>query len=527
MAVMFFNNGTALGEEAGWGGYTGRNNYVVRYDFMTGAQGASKVTIYLNTIWNRGSSGDQSFGFKLSTGAYDFCNARNIPPDSNTAPLVYSSQTGYSCMLSANDLNLLPNTKYYIFVYIVSSGAEYYTAWNCTAPVISVSGQYTPPVSSVSSVSASVSTGGNVTIVMNRAGNVYHKAVFSYAGSTISESEMFTDTLSHYCPRSWLGRNTTAKYITVDVTVNSYSDALCSTFAGSVSTQFILNADRDMHPVFYAEALYVTAVNTGTLISGFVSGISKARVSFNPNLINLTNCVGAGIEKYSVSIGGKTYESETSDVVTDVIGNDAALVCTVTDERGFSHSVTVPLTVLPYVAPSLTELGAVRCDADGDQNEDGIYFKVKFTATCSQSGGNSCTVSVAVKPSGGSYSEESILTGYENGVWSDAWAVPTILGGDLAGDSMTVRFTVTDAAGASSVYTVPVYRLQWAMKFNADGTAVGFGMAPETSDALQIPDHWRLYGGIPVLSPAVYGTAAPETAVSSPVEGQIYLRTET
>ncbi|MDO4982734.1 MAG: hypothetical protein Q4E35_04160 [Eubacteriales bacterium] len=524
MGAMFFQNGIALGADAGWGGYTGNNNYVVRYDFTTGAQGASRVAIWLDMIWNRRGDGNQTFGFKLSTGEYDFCNARGVTPDSNTALLEYSPQTGYGCVLYATDLNLTPNTRYYLFVYVISSGTEYYTGWNCVDPAFAVEGSYTPPVSTVSSISPSVSTGGNVTIVMNRAGNVYHKAVFSYQSSTLAISAPFADTLTYNCPRAWLNRNTAAKSITVDVTVTSYSDAACTAFAGSVSAQFTLSADRDMHPVFYAEALNVTAVNSGSAISGFVSGVSRARVSFLTGLISLTDCAGAGIEKYSVSMAGKTYDSETPDILTDVINIDTALVCTVTDTRGMSHSVSVTLTVSPYVAPSLTELGALRCSADGSENESGAYFKVKFRASCSQTGGNTCTVTVAAKPSGGSYGNETVLSGYENGVWSDRWSTPAIIGGTLTGDSVTVRFTVTDAVGASSVYTVPMYRLQWAMKFNSSGTAVGFGMAPDAQNALQIPDHWRLYGGIPVLSPSAYGTAAPETAVSSPVEGQIYLR---
>ena len=133
-------------------------------------------------------------------------------------------------------------------------------------------------------------------------------------------------------------------------------------------------------------------------------------------------------------------------------------------------------------------------------------------------------MSANIKSSGGGYGVERALPGFENGVWSDEWASPAILGGALSGDSFTVRLTVTDTVGGSSTYTLPLYRLRWAMKFNANGTAVGFGMEPGGSDCLQVPNHWHLYGGIPVLSPLAYGAAAPGSAVSNPVEGQIYLR---
>lgn len=524
MGVMFFQNGAALGTNTGLGGFTGSSNYVVRYDFVTGARGASGVTVGLNTIWNRQGSGNQTFGFRISTGEYDYCNIRAVTPDSNTAYMEYSAQNGYSCTLSAVNLNLLPDTRYYMFVYVTSSGTEYYTGWNCIDPLITLEGSYIPPVSTVISISSSVYTEGTVTVVMDRAGNVYHKAIFSYQNSTLAISDAFAEMLSYVCPRSWLSADTSAKSITVDVRVESFSNAACTVLTGSVRAQFTLNADRDMHPVFGVEALSLTPLNTPSAISGFFSGISRVRVVFNTALISLSSCAGAGIKEYSVRLGGKTYRSESIQVVTDVINADAALVCTVTDERGLSHSVNVSVTVLPYVAPSLAGLGAVRCDSDGVQNEDGTYYKVKFNVSCSLTGSSACTVSTAVRSLSGSYSGETVLSGYENGVWSDEWNTPRILGGNLTEDSITVRFTVTDLTGTSSVYTVPMYRLKWAMKFNSSGTAVGFGMAPDTSNALQLPNHWRLYSGIPVLSPSAYGSSAPEAAVSSPVEGQIYLR---
>ena len=63
---------------------------------------------------------------------------------------------------------------------------------------------------------------------------------------------------------------------------------------------------------------------------------------------------------------------------------------------------------------------------------------------------------------------------------------------------------------------------QWAMKFNAAGTAVGFGMAPTVQDAVQLPDTWKLYAGALVLSENSYGTQTPELAVSEAAEGQLY-----
>ena len=528
MGVMFYQNGAAIGTTAGWGGFTGNNNYVVRYDFMTGAEGASQVAVVLNNIFYGHSAGTQTFGFRISADPVQWCSARGFAPDSNNAALVYSSSAGYGCTLWAQGLNLLPNTVYYLFVYVTSSGAEYYTGWNCVNPQIVTGGSYERAASTISSVSQSVTTLGAVSVLMNRAGSNFHKATFSYGNELLAVSDAFTTSLSYTCPRSWLSKNTAAKSLTVNVSVQSYSDAGCTNPVGSPDTgSFTLTADKEMHPVFYREAVTISAVNANPNLSQFVSNISKARVVFDPSLIDISACAGAEISRYRISSGGNEKTSASPTLLSDVITSDGVIVCTVTDSRGCEYSLSVTVSVQPYVAPSLTALAAVRCGSSGTEAEEGAYYKVRFSAACSALTGNACSVSAAIKGSGGDYGAETSLPGFENGVWSDEWGSPAILGGTLSGDSFTVRFTVTDTVGGSSTYTLPLYRLHWAMKFNSNGTAVGFGMEPTGQECLQLPNHWRLYGGIPVLSPLAYGTAAPALAVSNPVEGQVYLRINT
>ncbi len=525
MGVMFYQNGAAIGTTAGWGGFTGNNNYVVRYDFVTGAEGASQVAIVLNNIFYGHGAGTQTFGFRISTDPVQWCSTRGFAPDSNTAPMVYSSAAGYGCTLWAQGLNLLPNTAYYIFVYVTSSGAEYYTGWNCVSPQIVCGGSYARAASTISSVSGSVVTGGAVSVLMNRAGSNFHRAVFSYGNEFLASSEAFTTSLSFPCPRSWLAKNTGTKSISVDVSVQSYADAECTDPVGEeAEASFILSADKDMHPVFYREALMVSAVNSSPNLSQFVSNISRARVVFNPNLIDTSTCAGATVSNYKINCGGNEKTSSSPSLLSDVLTSDGTILCTVTDSRGCEYSLSMNIELQPYVAPSLTSLAASRCDSAGTESESGEYYKLRFTALCSPLTGNVCAVSASIKPSGGSYGAEEALPDFENGIWSDEWTNPVILGGTLTGDSFTVRLTVSDTVGGSSTYTLPLYRLRWTMKFNGTGTAVGFGLEPGEENCLQIPNHWHLYGGIPVLSPLAYGTAAPASAVSDPVEGQIYLR---
>ena len=75
MGVIFFQNGVSLGASAGWGGYTGGNNYVVRYDFTTPADGADAVTLTLSGIDCGHGAGTQGFGCKLGTSPAAWANA--------------------------------------------------------------------------------------------------------------------------------------------------------------------------------------------------------------------------------------------------------------------------------------------------------------------------------------------------------------------------------------------------------------------------------------------------------------------
>lgn len=527
MGVNFFQNGVSIGASAGWGGYTGSNNYVVRYDFTTAAAGGSSVSVTLGGIYYGNSAGTQGFGFKLSTSGAAWANARAETPDSGLGYMQYSASSGYGCTMSASGLNLAPYTTYYIFIYVATGGAEYYTGWNCTAPQITVTGEYTPPASSISSVSAKVSTQSAVSIIMNRAGGLWHKAEFYHGGEKLTTSAPFAAALSHICPRTWMQKAPTATSMEISVLVQSYTDEACSTPTGAPATaSFTLTADEDMRPDFALSALTISPVNSGVVgINSFISGVSCAQVQFDPEKIDLSACAGAAIAQYSVSVNGERTSSTSGTVQTGVLAADCELVCTVKDTRGRESSVTKAISVLPYVAPSLNNIKAERCTADGESAAQGAYIRLSAVLSYTTLGGrNSATVKACIQPTGAAAGEQITLTAFTSGVWSDEWVTPTLLGGELTGDGYTLKLYVKDMVGQEREYRVQIYHQQWAMKFNATGTAVGFGMSPTAENAVQLPDTWRLYAGRLVLGESAYGVADPAQAVQNAVEGQLYFK---
>ena len=528
MAALFFQNGVSIGSSAGWCGYTGNNNYVVRYQFSTPAQGASAVSIALSGIYYGSGASSQGFGFKVSTSSVAYANARNTTPDSNYGVMNYSSDSGYGCIMSAEGLNLTPNTVYYLFVFVATAGMEYYSGWNCVNPSIVCYGAYTPPQGAISSITAQVNTQSPVSLIVNGSPCPWHKATFTHEGKMLGVSEAFAASLSHICPREWMSADTKAQTIEVDVSVQGYSDSACQKpYGGSMSGSFLLKADSAMRPIVPAQAVSATALNEGAAaaFSQLISGISRARISFDTAVVDLKNCAGATIESFALSYKDRREQSDSGTVDTAVLSGETVINCIVVDSRGREGSVTLVLKCEPYVPPSLSSVQLRRCDLSGNDTESSWYFKLRAdSAFTSLNGKNSIKVSTKVQPVGGAWGSGFVLEYFESGVWSDKWSQKTILGGINPSQSFKVAVTVSDAVGCSATYTLGLYLANWAMKFNSKGTAVAFGMEPTVENAVQMPDIWRFYAGTIVLSDSSYGYAEPEQSLADPVEGQLYFQ---
>lgn len=524
MAAVFFQNGVSIGENAAWCGYTGSNNYVVRYQFVTGPSGADRLSITLSGIYYGSGAGTQGFGFKVSSSSVAYANARNIRPDSNYGIMSYSQSAGYGCTLTAEGLNLQPNSSYYIFVFVATSGMEYYSGWNCVSPAISLSGSYSPPAGALSSITAHVSTQSPVSIIMDSPCS-YHVASFSHMGKELGRSAVFGSSLSHICPREYMAADINAGSLEIDVSIQGYRDELCTAAVGeAVRASFILSADSLMRPVVPAGAVSVRAVNEGadSSFSQLISGISRVEIEFDREKLSFENCAGAELAGFALSYCGKRDESPEPRLMTERLSGDCVINCIVTDSRGREGSYSLSLSLLPYVPPSLTQMESTRCDSEGVADAQGEYYRLRATAAYTEIPGNSIAVHARLQPTGGDWGETVELYGFESTVWSHQWAEPAILGGAMQGDSYKLELTVSDKLGWAARYTLDMYRQRWAMKFNAEGTALGLGMEPNAENALQMPDSWRLYAGGIVLSEKSYGYEQPEQAVENPVQGQLY-----
>lgn len=528
MGAMFFQNGVGIGPNAGWCGFTGSSNYVVRYSFRTPSQGAQDLTLSLTGIYYGSGAGQQPFGFRVSDNSCLWANARGLSPDSDMAYMSYAGAEGYGCTLRAEGLNLTPDTEYYIFVYLVGSGTEYYSGWNCTEPGIALSGSYSAPAGEISSISPLVSTGGSLSLIMSPGAGSWHRAEFSRMGESLALSSPFGSALSQLCPREWMSRDTGAESMEIDVSVQSYADSGCLQAVGApCKASFVLRADNDMRPVIDREALSLRVINEGAeaRFTELIAGVSRLAADFDSSRISLENCAGATIERFCLTWGARRAESADGSVETGVITGERELICSVIDSRGREGRLSLALSPLVYVPPSLRDIAAVRCDGEGTETGDGLFCMIKASAEFTPfEGKNTVSLSLRIKPSGGDWGEETALPGFESGRWSSQWASPALPGGDMEGESYVLRFILRDALGSESVYEHRLYDQRWALKFNAAGTALGIGMAPAADRALQLPDMWRLYTGQLVLSGRSFGYLSPDEAAGEAVEGQVYFQ---
>lgn len=226
--------------------------------------------------------------------------------------------------------------------------------------------------------------------------------------------------------------------------------------------------------------------NSGTAASGIAKAVKGySKLTYSAIKSGVSTRYGATLNDPTVAVNGAAIPSgqtltETSTVVTFRIS----------DSRGKTLSATVTVAALDYAAPSLLNTAAKRCDAGGDEDDEGMFWYARATASVSSlEGANSYTLTAAIRPAGGSYGAENALTS----------GVKSVFGGTLSATaSYTVRIRITDALGnmAQTEVQIPTS----AVTFNArpGGNGFAFGKYAETANLLDVDWDARVRGGLTV-----------------------------
>ena len=186
---------------------------------------------------------------------------------------------------------------------------------------------------------------------------------------------------------------------------------------------------------------------------------------------------GAAIADYAFRFAGQ--EVHTAAGTTEPVSAVGTLTpsATVTDTRGRTAIAVVdPVTVYDYHLPALRTGFAWRCDAYGEEAEDGAYLRVQCSADCSPlDGRNTVTLRVRYRPVGGTYGGYLTLTP----------GVTTTIGGGLdAQTAYEVELSAVDTIGGERAVTYTSGTRQVTLHLKEGGNGAAFGKYAQ-SDALE------------------------------------------
>lgn len=229
-----------------------------------------------------------------------------------------------------------------------------------------------PQASELAVYDGTLGTAQNLTVT-RKSTNYTHTITYacgSASGTICTKSA--SESISFTPPLGLASQNTVGTTVSVTFTIQTYSG---DTAIGSAVTKTVTMAiPASVKP---SVSLAVSDDNGhATTYGAYIKTLSKLKIVATPTL-----AYGSQIASYNITADGNTYNE--ASIVTDVLKSSGTLkiTATVTDKRGRIGTATASITVLDYVAPSISNISASRCNADGTPNEQGSNFKVTFSAS--------------------------------------------------------------------------------------------------------------------------------------------------
>lgn len=237
--------------------------------------------------------------------------------------------------------------------------------------------------------------------------------------------------------------NKAGTYVNATFTITTYDG---ETVIGTNSKTIRMAIPDNVRP----DVALLVDDDTGYLATygALVQGWSRLKLTADPDL-----ACASPIEIYQFTVDGVVYrETEATLVLPDVLQGKNTLRATtkVTDYRGrSSDEIGKDIAVLPYSNPAVT-VTAYRCNSSGQEDAEGAYMRVGFTATISDlNGKNSASyyiytgASGAITGEGTSYMSDVIPCDIANN-----YAVEVVVSDDLSSTTRSVvipiAFTLMD-----------------------------------------------------------------------------------
>lgn len=375
-----------------------KRTQIARYQFTSPSTGASSVSWYSQYC---------SLTDLHQDGAWSFVNDFNWIITTDPDGYKYyigddgfnvSGEGGVKFSGSAN-VNLLPNTTYYLFVYPDNNFTNHYAIFRIGDISLTVSGVF--GISSVVATNANI--GSTSTITINRNSSTFtHTLQYKVSGqssfttivsktSAVSYSWTVPQTVYNY-----LG--STAKNITITIKCITYNGSI--TLGEKTTTITAYAVENDCKPTVSAN--YTLLNDYSNLTGDNTTAILQAsNVRFTISAIGKN---GASITSYSIINGGNTYNVSSVDFTPL---QSAGFTYRVTDSRGYTTEGTLTITSINYFKPTIS-LTVTPPDTQTNITKvkgNGKIYQGSFGAV-----NNTLTVYYRYKETGGSYSSWQSLT---------------------------------------------------------------------------------------------------------------------
>jgi len=300
-----------------------------------------------------------------------------------------------------------------------------------------------------------------------------YKATFTL-GSKSGSATSTTKTLEYAIPLSWCSALPNATSGTANVACQVlFGGQVYKTFNTTISVSVPSSVVPTVSAYTLTDKADTPVPSSWNL---YVQHQSGARLT----AVTCAGAQGSTVSKIRLQVGSQatghiTYNASSLpriDTVTQ--SGQLTVTVTVTDSRGRTGKKTGTVTFTPYAAPKFTQCRSERCNAAGDDDNDGTYFKSTTTLEYSScSGKNAITLTMCYKKTDAlTYNTPVTLTP----------GVNVCGNGNLDGEfSYDVKYTVSDQF-RTVTYMDYVSTAIYLMHFLYGGNGIAFGQKATMED---------------------------------------------
>lgn len=436
---------------------TANNQTVINWSLQLISGSAGKIISSVAKSWT------------VTVNGTTYTNTNTISIENNTTKTLASGQT----TITHNS----DGTKTFSYSFsqefgITFAGASIGTISGSGTGVLNTIPRATTPVLNVTTADM----GSTITIYTTRASDSFtHDLYYSFAGGAYVTIGTGIGTSMYWAVPLTLANsipNTTSGTVTIKcITKNG------ATTVGEKTTLLTAKVPTTVVPtissVTHAEA------NTGTIttIGAYVQSKSKLNVS-----IAASGASGSTIKSYSSTFQGKVYTGASFTTDTVASGGTLNIVTIVTDSRGRTATKTTAVTVLDYVAPTISNFHVARYDSSWVADPNGIYARitVKYSVTALNDKNTATALIQYKKSTDTAWSTIYTLTNLSRNHYYSPSSVT--FSTDYQWD---FKVTVTDAFKSESSYTTYIPSGAVIFDIKADGKGIAF-FKTSTKDGVDI-----------------------------------------